>query len=145
MQVDFYQLSRDPVEKVVPLLASKVRGTGGRLLVVSQDDAQLALISRALWEDRPHEFLANGKGGDKHSARQPILLSHVCEAENGARFVLFADGVWRDEGLGFDRAFLMFGQDTIDDARACWRGLDAREGVDRRYWAFEDGGWLQKA
>ena len=38
MKVDFYQLSRDPADKVVPLLARNTLKAGERLLVVSADD-----------------------------------------------------------------------------------------------------------
>lgn len=142
-QVDFYQLGRDPAAKVVPQLASKVLQAGGRLLVVTRDEGQLADISRGLWADQPLDFLAHGKGGEKHAERQPILLAQDCTAANGARFVLFADGIWREEGLGFERAFLMFDEATLQGARACWRSLDGREKVTRKFWKHEDGHWRE--
>ena len=37
MRVDFYQLSRDPAEAVVPLLATNTHKAGARMLVVSGD------------------------------------------------------------------------------------------------------------
>jgi DNA polymerase-3 subunit chi len=43
MQVDFYQLTRDPAEKVLSAIAQRVLDNGGRLLIVS-DDAGLSLI-----------------------------------------------------------------------------------------------------
>ncbi|HSM53660.1 MAG TPA: DNA polymerase III subunit chi, partial [Erythrobacter sp.] len=39
-RVDFYQLSRDPVERVAAMLARKVLQEGQRLLVVSGDPGQ---------------------------------------------------------------------------------------------------------
>jgi DNA polymerase-3 subunit chi len=53
MRVDFYQLSRDPAELVVPLIARNTLGAGERLLVVSEDEAQLARIGEALWTRLP--------------------------------------------------------------------------------------------
>ena len=35
MQVDFYQLTRDPAEKVLPFIAQRVLDDKGRLLIVS--------------------------------------------------------------------------------------------------------------
>ncbi|MEE2741983.1 MAG: DNA polymerase III subunit chi, partial [Pseudomonadota bacterium] len=35
MQVDFYQLSRDPVEQVLPAIAGRILAMGARLLVVA--------------------------------------------------------------------------------------------------------------
>ena len=41
MQADFYQLGRSPIERVLPRIAARVTGEGGRLLLVSADEAQL--------------------------------------------------------------------------------------------------------
>ncbi|MDE2436014.1 MAG: DNA polymerase III subunit chi [Sphingomonadales bacterium] len=143
MQVDFYQLSRDPAEVALALIAGKVIASGERLLVVSADADLTQRIDRALWER--DGFLAHGKAGAGHEARQPVLLANTVEPTNGARHVAFADGRWRDEGLTFDRAFLLFDGATIDDARATWRNLDGHEGLQRRYWRQDDGKWVQAA
>jgi DNA polymerase-3 subunit chi len=145
MKVDFYQLSRDPAERVVPLLARNTLKAGERLLVVSSDDDLTGRISEKLW-DGPESFLAHGLSGGAHDPRQPILLADNLQPANGARFVVMADGTWRDEALGFDRAFLLFDGASIDAARATWRALDDRDGVERRYWRQDDGGkWEQAA
>ena len=143
MRVDFYLLSRDPVEAALPRIARAVKGAGERLLVVSADAGQHAALDRALWEQFPEDFLAHGRAGEKHAARQPLLLSETCAAENGARYVAFADGLWRDEAFGFERAFLFFDQRTIDSARGTWRALGERDGVDRRFWKQEGGRWVE--
>lgn len=144
MQVDFYQLSRDPAEVALALIAAKVLDGGQRLLVVADDPALRQRIGTALWE-RKDSFLANGEAGGVHDARQPILLSDKVDAVNDARFVAFADGVWRDGALDFDRVFLLFDEPTIEAARANWRSLDGRDGVERRYWRQEDGKWVKAA
>ena len=143
MQVDFYQLSRDPAERVIPPLAARVLALGERLLVVSADEGQLRAIGDALWADRPADFLANGLAAEPQAGRQPILLSGDCSALNGARMVMFADGLWRDEGLEFARAFLLFGEGTLEGARSCWRQLGLREDVERRFWKQEGGKWRE--
>ena len=141
MSVDFYQLSRDPAELVVPLIARNTLGAGERLLVVSEDEAQLARIGEALWTRLPDTFLANGRAGGPHDARQPILLSTTVEPANGAQFVALADGGWREsEG---ERVFLLFPPDRIDEARATWRLLGTREGVERKYWRQDGGKWRE--
>lgn len=142
LRVDFYQLSHDPAEGVLPLIARNTLKAGERLLVISADDAQLVRISEALWE-RKDSFLAHGLGGGPHQERQPILLSDRAEAVNGARFVALADGQWRDEALGFERAFLLFDSITIDAARATWRMLGEHDEVDRRFWKQQDGRWVE--
>ena len=143
MRADFYQLGSETVEKTIPLLASKIKEAGGRLLVVSDDPAQLKAIGDALWRERPGDFLASGFAGGAHDARQPVLLSQACEAPNGAKLVMFADGVWRDRGTEFERAFLLFGESALQGARAAWRQLGEREDVERRFWKRDGGRWVE--
>ena len=144
MQVDFYQLSRDPAEIALAQIADKVISAGQRLLVVAQDEALRSRISDALWTRRD-SFLAHGQAGSPHQDRQPILLSGTVDAVNAARNVAFADGRWDDAGLSFDRAFLFFDEATIDDARATWRKLDGRDDLVRNYWRQDDGKWIKAA
>jgi DNA polymerase III subunit chi len=143
MRVDFYQLSRDPAELVVPLLARATLQAGERLLVVAGDEVALSRIDHALWERLPDAFLAHGRADADHAARQPILLSDKPEAINGARFLALADGSWRDEAEGFKRIFLLFDNAAPDWARACWRMLGERDGVDRRFWKQDGGKWRE--
>ena len=143
MRVDFYQLSRDPAEAVIPDLAAKTLGSGERLLVVSDDDGQLAAVSKALWSIAPDGFLAHGAAGGPHDARQPVLLSDRVEAANGARFVILADGLWRDGADRFERVFLLFGEAALDGARACWRMLGERDDAERKFWVQDGGKWRE--
>lgn len=144
MQVDFYQLTRDPAAKVLTALAQKVMGDGARLLVVSADEAQLSTISAALWDAKPESFLAHAiAGGGEGDALQPILLSFEPEASNGARFIALADGDWRDEALTFDRAFYLFSPEHTDNARNTWRALGEKEDVTRNYWRQDGGRWVK--
>lgn len=143
MQVDFYQLSRDPVDQVLPAIAARILGLGARLLVVAQDDDRLERISQGLWAGPLESFLAHGRAGEGGEAQQPILLASACDAANGARHIALADGVWRDEALGFERAFYFFDAGTIDGARASWRVLSKAEGVEPRFWRQEGRKWVQ--
>lgn len=142
MQVDFYQLTRDPAEKVLPTLAQRVLDSGGRLLVVS-NSAQLDAISAALWTWKANSFLAHAKAGGGDDSIQPILLSSEPVAANDAKFIALADGLWRDEALTFDRIFNLFPPSQTDDARTAWRSLGEREDVERRYWKQDGGKWVQ--
>lgn len=139
MQVDFYQLSRDPIERVVPLLAAKATEGGARLLVVHGDAAARAPLSDALWA-REGAFLANG---EDHAARQPILLSATCAASNGAAIAILADGEWREEAAGFERAILLFGPEQTETARALWGTLTGNGHALRIFKQGESGGWRE--
>lgn len=144
MKVDFWQLSRDPVEKVVALIASRVMESGERLLVVSSSADQRQIISRELWKAGPESFLANGEAGAAGAENQPILLSDAAEAPNLASHVIYADGEYR-EVTGFARTFLLFDDNTVEAARSTWRGLDGTDGLERAFFRQDGGKWVKVA
>jgi DNA polymerase-3 subunit chi len=145
VQVDFYQLAGTPAEQVIASLAEKVVASGGRLLVVADEEGFLARLDRMLWDKGAASFLPHGLAGASEDARQPILLSRSPDAPNLARNMLIADGIWREAALSYDRSFYLFDSATLDGARVAWKALARRDGVDRRYWAQEDGRWKQQA
>lgn len=143
MKLDFWQVTDDPVEKVVTLIARRALAQGDRVLVVSADADQRGAISRALWQAGPESFLANGEADAAGADRQPILLSAEPSALNGASHLILADGTFR-EAQGFARVFLLFVPEAAPAARAAWRGQDGREGIERAYYAQEEGRWVKK-
>jgi DNA polymerase-3 subunit chi len=143
VRVDFYHLTRDPADKLVPMLASKSLDVGKRLLLLSQDEGRRAALGDALWSTEPASFLAHDLAGSERQAEQPILISDQCEAANGAPYIILSDGLWREEALSFERAFFLFTADQIDHARAVWRDLKAREEVTPRYWKQDGGRWVE--
>jgi DNA polymerase-3 subunit chi len=145
MQVDFYQLGSSPLEQVIASIAQKLLGEGKRLLVVAEDQGLLGRLDRMLWDQGAASFLPHGLAGGSEDARQPILLGTQTDAPNLARNVLIADGQWREAALTFERAFYLFDAATLEGARAAWKLLAGREGVERRYWAQVDGRWTQQA
>lgn len=146
MQVDFYHLTRLPLERALPRIAERVVESGGRLLVVAADEGARAKLDQLLWTYSPESFLPHGQAGGDGDALQPVLIAAGPEAANGARNIALADGVWREEALGFDRAFHFFDEGRIAEARTAWKGLADREGVERRYWKQNDAGkWEQAA
>ena len=141
MRVDFYQLSRDPVETAVAQIARATLKAGKRLLVVADDADRLDRIGEALWAVGG-DFLANGRAGGPHDARQPILLAEAVEPANGATLLALADGKWREPD-GFERVFLFFDGETLDAARGLWRDLGSREDTERHFWKQDGGKWAE--
>ncbi|MEM7690187.1 MAG: DNA polymerase III subunit chi [Pseudomonadota bacterium] len=144
MKIDFWQLSRDPVEKVIALIAQRVLDHGERLLVVSAEAQQRAVISKGLWQAGPDTFLANGEASGAGADRQPILLSDAAEAANGASHAIFADGQFRD-APAFARTFLLFDDTTLQHARETWKALSDREGLERAFFRQDGGKWVKVA
>lgn len=142
-KLDFWQVTADPLEKVVALIARRVLGEGERLLVVAADPQARAAISQSLWQAGPESFLAHGEAGEQGAERQPILLAGEPVAANGASHVVLADGQYR-ECPGFARVFLLFPPALAPAARAAWAAQDGRAEIERAYYAQEEGRWVKK-
>jgi len=145
MQVDFYQLGGTAPEQVIANIAEKIIGQNNRLLIVAEDEQLLARLDRMLWDQGPTSFLPHALAGGPEDSRQPILLSTSPDAPNLARNMLIADGQWREAALSYDRSFYLFDSATLEGARLAWKLLAGREGIERRYWAQENGKWVNKA
>jgi DNA polymerase III subunit chi len=144
MRVDFYQLGAAQPDTVMASIAGKLLDDGQRLLVVAADEALLARLDRQLWDQGAASFLPHALAGGADDTVQPILLSTGTDAPNLARNILIADGEWREAALAYDRAFYLFDETTLEGARLAWKLLAGREGVERNYWALEDGKWVKK-
>ena len=152
MRVDFYLLSQDTPEAALPALAARALAAGERMLVVSADAGQRARASQALWSRGKVSFLANGQAGGVADPAQPILISEDMAAPNGATVLAVLDGQWREAAGaasggaasgGFARQLLLYDAATIAAARATWRLLGQREGVERHFWRQIDGRWVE--
>ena len=144
MLIDFYQLGGTSPDQIIASIAGKLLADDGRLLIVAEDEGLLARLDRALWDQGETSFLPHGVAGGPDDARQPILLSTSPDAPNLARNMLIADGEWREAALTYDRAFYLFDGATLEGARLAWKLLSGRDGVERRYWAQQDGKWVQR-
>ena len=152
MRVDFYQLTRDPAEKLLPVLAEKTLKAGNRLAVIASEELLRDNISDQLWTRKAESFLAHDIAGGDNDARQPILLfPDAPDAPqafaNGAQFLVIADSKWRPDLLqgayGLERIFYLFAPDHIDEARQSWKSLKDQDGITRHYWRQEGRRWIE--
>jgi DNA polymerase-3 subunit chi len=140
MIVDFYHLTASPLERVLPSICERIVAGGERLLVVAEPD-RLARLDELLWSYARDSFLPHGR--DRPES-QPVLLAAEAEAANGAANIALADGRWRDEALGFARAFHFFDESGRESARAAWRMLKGKPEVEARDWKQDERGkWVQ--
>lgn len=140
MRADFYHLTATPIERALPQIAEKALAAGQRMAIVAEDEVLLTRLDEALWSYRADSFLPHGREGD-----QPVLLC-APGGGDGYPFLALADGIWRDAALAHERAFYFFDETSIDGARAAWRALKGREGVERHYWKQDEAGrWKDMA
>lgn len=143
MLVDFYHLASSPLERVLPQIAEKVLAGGERLLIVAET-ILLQQLDAQLWSYGREAFLPHGRSDGSTPEAQLVLLSSDTEPLNGATNIALADGQWRDEALGFGRAFYFFDRSRIDEARATWRALKGLQTIEARYWKQDERGkWVQ--
>ena len=143
MLVDFYHLASSPLERVLPSICEKILRNGERLLIVG-DAALLPQLDEQLWSYSAEAFLPHARGDRLAPESQPILLSPIVKAANGAANVALVDGVWRDEALAFARTFYFFDTAHLDAARQSWRTLKSGGQAELRYWKQDERGkWVQ--
>lgn len=143
-RLGFYLSGAQPVERVIPLIAAAALKQGQRMLVVAEEGEFLDRLDRAMWEEKPLDFLAHGRASDEHADRQPVLLSAQCEASNGAQLLALADGQWRDEAEQFNRVLLFFEDNGRAAARETWRQFDGRNDIEREFFELAEGKWTKR-
>ncbi len=143
----FYHLTDSPLEATLPMLISKARGAGWRVLVRGSDPALLKRLDDVLWQGPDDGFLPHGMAGGPHDADQPVLLGDV--PSDGFACVMSVGGadVSADEVTAVERVCILFdGHDgaALKHARGQWKALtDA--GCAAQYWAQDGGRWIKKA
>lgn len=147
--VYFYHLTRRPLDETLTMLLEKARGAGWRVLVRGGDAARLDWLDERLWLGPEESFLAHGRAGGPHDARQPILLTQDAGNPNRAACLMALDGaiIAPEEAAAFERCCLIFdGADAtaVESARAQWRTLTGA-GVAAQYWSEDGGRWEKKA
>jgi DNA polymerase-3 subunit chi len=147
IEIGFYHCTRAPANEVAIRLAEKVLAGGQRLLLIGAPE-QLETLDKLMWTYADHSFLPHGRAGGPHDADQPVLLSETVGPANGAKLLLSLEAGVPATLEGFDRLLNLFedGTPAHSRARADWKALSAREGVERSYWQQTDrGGWTKQA
>ncbi|MEM6375750.1 MAG: DNA polymerase III subunit chi [Pseudomonadota bacterium] len=148
--VYFYHLTRKPLEATLPLLLTKARAAGWRILVRGRDATLIEWLDEKLWLGPEESFLAHGRAGGPYDARQPILLTtDPGAAPNEAQCVISVGGaeISAQEIATAERACILFDgldEDATAQARAQWKDLTAA-GCAAQYWTEESGQWQMKA
>ena len=148
-EVLFYHLTASTLEQTLPELLERSLARDWRVLVRSANEARLNALDEKLWTYRADSFLPHGISGMGQEAGQPILLTHGRENDNNADILMLVDGARIDcpEVVNFQRVCLIFNgheQDALQAARADWKSV-TEAGLEAKYWAQDNGKWVQKA
>jgi DNA polymerase III subunit chi len=148
-EVLFYHLTTSPVEQALPEILERALARGWRAVVRCGSEPALEMLDARLWTWRDDAFLPHGTASMGHAARQPVWLTCGDENPNGAQVLVLVAGarVEPGEAAGFERVCLLFeavDADALAAAREDWRRVTAA-GLPARYWAQDDGRWVEKA
>lgn len=148
MDVYFYHLEHQTLERVLPSLLEKTLARGWRAVVQAGSEDRLAAIDMALWTYADDSFLAHGTARIGHASLQPIYLTLGSENPNGAGVRFLVDGAEAQEFAGAERFVYVFdGHDAeaLSSARGQWTAAKAA-GCAVAYWQQSPNGrWEQKA
>lgn len=154
MEIWFYHLQRQSVEKALPALLEKTLQRGLRAVVQLRSEERLAAFDDWLWTYSDAGFLPHGRERDGDFGLQPIYLTLGPDNPNGAKIRFFIEGCdlaaafATPESAPYERAILMFDgnqDDELKAARAQWKALKDK-GFPLTYWQQDEAGrWEKKA
>lgn len=148
MDVYFYHLEHQTLERVLPSLLEKTLARGWRAVVQAGSEDRLEALDMALWTYADDSFLAHGTARIGSASLQPIYLTLGSENPNGAGVRFLVDGAEAQEFAGAERFVYVFdGHDVeaLASARGQWSAAKAA-GCAVAYWQQSPNGrWEQKA
>ncbi len=146
-EIGFYHLTRTGLDQALPQLLGRTLAAGQRAVVLCGSAERVAALDTSLWTSGDPDWLPHGTAETGEADLQPIWLTTLDEAPNGARFLFLTDGATSARLDQFDRVFDLFdGNDAaaVQAARMRWKA--AREaGHTLAYWQQGARGWEKKA
>jgi DNA polymerase-3 subunit chi len=148
MDVLFYHLEHQTLERVLPSLLEKTLARGWRAVVQAGSEDRLDAIDLALWTYTDDSFLPHGTARAGHASEQPVYLTLGTENPNGAGVRFLVDGAEAQEFAGAERFVYVFDghdADAVASARSQWKAAKTA-GCTVAYWQqSQSGRWEQKA
>jgi DNA polymerase-3 subunit chi len=154
MEIWFYHLTRQPLDRALPVLLERALARGWKAVVQATSEERVAALDTLLWTYADASFLPHGTARDGDAEMQQVFLTTEADNPNGAAVRFFIERAQLApvlDGSGtdaYERVILMFdGNDAeeLDAARAQWKLLKS-QGRAPAYWQqSEEGRWERKA
>ena len=148
-EILFYQLYRQPIERVLPSLLERSLERGWRVVVQAASEERVEALDSHLWTYNDESFLPHGTWRDPEARNQPILITVHADNPNAAAVRFLIDGApVPEDAASYARIVLLFDgedPDALDAARVRWS--EAKNGgFEVTYWQpDENGRWQRKA
>jgi DNA polymerase III subunit chi len=147
-EVRFYHLTRTPLDRVLPTLLEKTLERGKRAVVLAENEQQVQDLNALLWTYNDRSFLPHGSKAEGDGDRQPIWVTDVSEAPNGATYAFMIGAARLDDPGSFEMSALIFDGNSdhaVTRARESWKTYKDQD-LEISYWQQNDrGGWEKKA
>src|SRR5262249_594381 len=123
-EVLFYQLHRQPIERVLPTLLEKSLERGWRVVVQASSDERVEALDSHLWTYPDDGFLPHSTWRDPEAKSQPILITIHADNPNSATVRFLIDGApVPEDAANYARIVLLFDgedPDALESARVRW-------------------------
>lgn len=146
--VQFYHLTRSPLERALPRLLLKIHAAGIRVTLVAGSAENADRLNKLLWTFDPDSFLPHGTPEDGDTEQQPILIAADLQTANQPTIAIITDGSAVDTPEQFDKVLDLFdGQDEaeVSAARARWKDYRDKGCALTYLQQSEAGKWEEKA
>ena len=146
-EILFYQLDRQPLERVLPQLLERTLERGWRAVVQVGSDERAQALDTELWTYDEASFLPHGLARAGDAERQPILITTDEDNPNGATVRFLVDGATLEAWSGYARIVHMFetSEEALANARREWKRAK-EQGSEVTYWQQDSSGrWVKKA
>jgi DNA polymerase-3 subunit chi len=148
MEVRFYHLERQSLDKVLPRMVQMGLERGWRQVIQAGSGERAAQLSGLLWTFAEEVFIPHGGPADGFAEMQPVWLTDGEENPNGATVRFFVDGARAGDVSGLNLAVVIFdGNDesAVSLAREDWKRFRSA-GCEISYWQQDDEGrWQNRA
>jgi DNA polymerase III subunit chi len=148
MEVYFYHLERQPLEKVLPQLLERSLERGWRVVIQASSEERVEALTSMLWAYSDESFLPHGNANDGFPQLQPIWLTSGSDNPNSAHVRFLVDGAGVQDFTGLVRAIHVFDArhaEAVEQARAEWKRAKA-DGHEVSYWRQDERGrWRNMA
>lgn len=145
MDVFFYHLEQQPLERVLPQLLERSLERGWRVVVQASSEERIEALASLLWTYSDESFLPHGTAIDGLPQLQPIWLTSGADNPNGAHVRFLVDGAQANDFAGLTRTIHMFdgrNPEAVEQARAEWKRAKTN-GHEVSYWRQDEHGRWQ--
>jgi DNA polymerase-3 subunit chi len=144
MQVNFYQLTLSPLDKVLPkLLEQIITQKHNRVLLVCPDKSTMRKMDALLWTFAQLSFLPHATEDDPMPEEQPILLTTSAELNlNSANIICTL--TYQTPQIKFEKLLIMFEQDDLSkiiQIKKLHAELQKEDSLQFNYFIQNSSGW----